>query len=53
MNAAELLGVDDRGELGAGKRAGILVMPGNSLKKVTVMESVFFGYQESLALNTS
>lgn len=42
MNAAELLGVDDRGELVAGMRADIVAVPGNPLNDITVMESVSF-----------
>lgn len=42
MNATELLGVDDRGELVAGKRADIIAVQANPLKDITVIESVFF-----------
>jgi imidazolonepropionase-like amidohydrolase len=42
INAAELLGVDDRGELIAGKRADIIAVPGNPLNDITLMESVSF-----------
>jgi imidazolonepropionase-like amidohydrolase len=40
--AAELLGVDDRGVLEAGKRADIIAVPGNPLEDITVMERVRF-----------
>ncbi len=40
--AAELLGVDDRGELAAGKRADIVAVDGDPLADITVMESVPF-----------
>ena len=40
--AAELLGVDDRGEIEQGKRADLIAVPGNPLNNITVMESVSF-----------
>ena len=40
--AAELLGVDDRGELIAGKRADLIAVPGNPLDDITQMEAVSF-----------
>lgn len=42
INAAELLGVDDRGELVEGKRADIIAVPGNPLEDITIMETVTF-----------
>jgi imidazolonepropionase-like amidohydrolase len=40
--AVELLGIDDRGELIAGKRADIIAVPGNPLNDITKMEAVSF-----------
>ena len=40
--AADLLGVDDRGELVAGKRADIVAVSGNPLENISVMENVPF-----------
>jgi imidazolonepropionase-like amidohydrolase len=42
INAAELLGVSDRGELKVDMRADIVAVPGNPLDDITVMESVTF-----------
>lgn len=42
INAAELLGVNDRGQLKANMRADIVAVPGNPLDDITVMESVAF-----------
>ena len=42
INAAELLGVDDRGELVEGKRADIVAVDGNPLENIQVMESIAF-----------
>lgn len=42
MNAAELLGVKDRGELVVGMRGDIIAVPGNPLKDIKVMEAVSF-----------
>jgi imidazolonepropionase-like amidohydrolase len=42
MNAAELLGVTDRGELVAGKFADIVAVPGNPLETIKVTEKVVF-----------
>ena len=42
MNAAELLGVTDRGELVAGKLADIVAVPGNPLENIRVTEKVVF-----------
>lgn len=41
-NAADLLGVDDRGILGAGKLADIIAVPGNPLDDITVLGEVKF-----------
>lgn len=40
--AANLLGVDDRGVIAAGKRADIIAVPGNPLDEISVMEDVRF-----------
>jgi imidazolonepropionase-like amidohydrolase len=40
--AAELLGVDDRGVIAAGKRADLIAVPGNPLDDISVMEDVRF-----------
>lgn len=42
INAAELLGVDDRGELQVGMRADIVAVPGNPLQDITALEAVAF-----------
>lgn len=41
-NAADLLGVSDRGTLAAGKLADMVAVPGNPLENVRVMEDVRF-----------
>lgn len=46
INAAELLGVDDRGDLKQGMRADIVAVPGNPLTDIKVMESVSFVMKE-------
>ena len=40
--AADLLGVDDRGVIAAGKRADLVAVPGNPLDDIRVMEDVRF-----------
>jgi imidazolonepropionase-like amidohydrolase len=40
VNAADLLGVDDRGEIAAGKLADLIAVPGNPLENVRVLENV-------------
>lgn len=40
--AADLLGVDDRGVIEAGKRADIIAVDGNPLEDISVMENVQF-----------
>jgi imidazolonepropionase-like amidohydrolase len=40
--AADLLGVEDRGELVVGKRADIIAVSGNPLENISVMENVRF-----------
>jgi len=40
--AADLLGVDDRGVIAVGKRADLVVVPGNPLNDIRVMEDVRF-----------
>jgi imidazolonepropionase-like amidohydrolase len=42
INAAELLGVSDRGELTAGTFADIVAVPGNPLENIRATESVVF-----------
>lgn len=43
INAAELLGVQDRGELTAGKFADIVAVPGNPLENIRTIEAVVLG----------
>ncbi len=40
--AADLLGVEDRGIIAAGKRADLVAVPGNPLEDISVMEDVRF-----------
>ncbi|MEP7326312.1 MAG: amidohydrolase family protein [Gemmatimonadota bacterium] len=40
INAADLLGVDDRGVIAPGKLADLVAVPGNPLDDITVMERV-------------
>lgn len=40
--AADLLGVDDRGVIEAGKRADLIAVGGNPLDDIAVMEDVRF-----------
>ena len=42
INAAELLGVDDRGRTEAGLLADIVAVPGNPIDDITAMERVGF-----------
>jgi imidazolonepropionase-like amidohydrolase len=42
INAAELLGVTDRGELAAGKLADVVAVPGNPLENIRATEAVAF-----------
>ncbi len=42
LNAADLLGVDDRGVIAAGKLADLIAVPGDPLQDVTVLEDVRF-----------
>lgn len=42
LNAADLLGVDDRSVISAGKLADLVAVPGNPLEDITVMERVSF-----------
>jgi len=42
INAADLLGVDDRGELVPGMLADIIAVPGNPLEEIEVLEDVRF-----------
>jgi len=42
LNAADLLGVNDRGTIAAGKLADLVAVPGNPLENIRVMEQVRF-----------
>jgi imidazolonepropionase-like amidohydrolase len=42
INAADLLGVDDRGTIAPGKLADLVAVPGDPLKDITAMERVSF-----------
>jgi imidazolonepropionase-like amidohydrolase len=42
LNAADLLGVNDRGAIAAGKLADLIAVPGNPLENIRVMEQVKF-----------
>ncbi len=42
LNAADLLGVDDRGVIAPGKLADIIAVPGNPLEDIHVLERVSF-----------
>ena len=42
LGAADLLGVDDRGEIAPGKLADLIAVPGNPLEDVTALEHVKF-----------
>ncbi len=42
LYAAQVLGVDDRGAIGAGKLADLIAVPGDPLRDVTVLERVGF-----------
>jgi imidazolonepropionase-like amidohydrolase len=42
VNAAELLGVDDRGQLKVGMRVDIIAVSKNPLEDITAMEAVSF-----------
>jgi len=42
LNAAELLGVSDRGDLAVGKFADIVAVPGNPLENIRTTENVVF-----------
>lgn len=42
LNAAELLGVSDRGELAPGKFADVVAVPGNPLENIRATEKVVF-----------
>jgi imidazolonepropionase-like amidohydrolase len=50
--AADLLGVDDRGVLAAGKRADIIAVPGNPLEQIAVMEDVRFVMKQGVVYKT-
>jgi imidazolonepropionase-like amidohydrolase len=45
INATDLLGVDDRGVIEAGKLADIIAVNGDPLKDISVMENVQFVMQ--------
>lgn len=42
LNAADLLGLNDRGVIEAGRRADLVAVPGNPLEDIGVMEDVLF-----------
>ena len=42
INAAELLGVQDRGEIKVGLLADLVAVDGNPLEQVAVLENVLF-----------
>ncbi len=42
LNAADLLGVDDRGRIAEGKVADIIAVPGNPLEDIRTLETVVF-----------
>ena len=42
LNAADLLGVTDRGEIAAGKLADVIAVSGNPLNDIHVLEQVRF-----------
>lgn len=42
LNAADLLGVDDRGTIAEGRLADLIAVPGNPLEDVTALERVEF-----------
>lgn len=46
--AADLLGVDDRGSIAAGRRADLVAVPGNPLEDIAVMEDVRFVMKEGV-----
>jgi len=48
--AADLLGVDDRGTLAAGKLADIIAVPGNPLDDIKVMERVAFVMKDGVVV---
>lgn len=48
--AADLLGVDDRGTLAAGKLADIVAVPGNPLTDITAMERVSFVMKDGVVV---
>ncbi|KAA9131466.1 amidohydrolase family protein [Marinihelvus fidelis] len=48
IHAADLLGVDDRGVIAAGKRADIIAVAGNPLDDIAVMEDVRFVMKEGV-----
>jgi imidazolonepropionase-like amidohydrolase len=52
INAADLLGVDDRAELKEGNLADIIAVPGNPLEDVRVMEQVSFVMKDGDVIKT-
>jgi imidazolonepropionase-like amidohydrolase len=50
VNAAELLGLSDRGSIAAGKLADLVAVPGNPLQDITATERVVFVMQSGKIL---
>lgn len=53
VNAADLLGLDDRGVIAAGKLADLVAVPGNPLDDITATERVVFVMQSGKVLKES
>ncbi len=53
VNAADLLGLDDRGVIAPGKLADIVAVPGNPLDDITTTERVVFVMQSGKVLKES
>jgi imidazolonepropionase-like amidohydrolase len=53
MNAAELLGLADRGTIAVGKLADLVAVPGNPLQDITATERVVFVMQSGKVLKES
>ncbi len=50
--AADLLGVDDRGVIAAGRRADLIAVPGNPLDDIAVLEDVRFVMKQGVVYKT-